>query len=245
MVENGYCVKMKNYKKSIVTLIFSSLLSTPIFSSPTLKIGTTGDYPPFTSYNEKTKEFSGSDIEMAKSFGKFSKRKIEFVKTSWPTLSKDLRENKFDIAMSGISASEERRKDFLLSNPVISDGKTPLIRCEDKGKYLSLEEINRPSVKVVENIGGTNQKFAEKNLKNATLILVKENSLTIDYLLQKKADLMITDRTEAVYRQKTVPHLCAANPELLFTHDHKIYMVRKSNDALLKEINTWLLEVGQ
>lgn len=59
---------MKSHKLVIVGIFFS-LFSAPSFSLPTLKVGTTGDYPPFTNYDKQTKQFSDFDIDMAKSPG--------------------------------------------------------------------------------------------------------------------------------------------------------------------------------
>jgi cyclohexadienyl dehydratase len=43
----------------------------------------------------------GYDVDMAKDLGKRLGLKVSFVTTSWPTLSADLKADKFDIAMGG------------------------------------------------------------------------------------------------------------------------------------------------
>jgi cyclohexadienyl dehydratase len=182
---------------------------------------------------------------MARSLGKHLRREAEFVKTTWPTLSQDLAANKFDIAMGGISDNPDRRKQFLISDPILEDGKVPLARSAEIGRYSSLNEINQPQVRVVENAGGTNLKFAEENLKSAKLIVVKDNKETIDYLLQNKADVMITDRIEAFYRQKTIPGLSIINPENLLTKSSKVYLIGKSNIGLLDAVNQWIKKMKE
>ena len=44
-------------------------------------------------------------------------------------------------------------------------------RAEDADKYTGLERINRRSVRVMENSGSLNEKFARENLPNAILII--------------------------------------------------------------------------
>jgi cyclohexadienyl dehydratase len=177
---------------------------------------------------------------MAKKLGKNLDVKIIFVKTSWPTLTDDLKSGKFDIAMGGITATPERAKIFLLSNPVMYTGKSPLIRRADKDKYLNLEDIDKPNVRVVENLGGTNLQFAKKNLHHAKIIIVSANEMAFEYLLHKKADIMFTDNIEAVYRQKIMSDLYAVNPDHPFTHTAKVYLINKNNVELLEDINQFI-----
>lgn len=205
-----------------------------------LRVGTTGDYPPFTYYDVKTGKFSGIDIERALALGKYLERRVVFIKTTWPNLSADLIKNKFDIAMGGISASPERKEKFLLSYSVLIDGKVPLTLCNTIEKYDALEKINQPTVRVVENRGGTNEAFARQFLPQAKLLLLENNVDTIQALLTGKADVMITDKAEALYRQKMVPMLCVVNPDHPLTMINKVYLVPKTDVKLLEQVNRWI-----
>ena len=53
----------------------------------------------------------------------------------------------------------------------LGNRKTVLCWAEDADKYISLEAINQPEVRLMENSGGLNEKFARDNLPNATLII--------------------------------------------------------------------------
>ena len=206
--------------------------------SGVLKVCTTGDYPPLTQYSNG--EYHGKAIQAAMSFARYLGVKAQFVKTTWPTLSKDVASGKCDIAMGGISLTSKRENNFLLSKPVLAFGKSILVRCDNVNKFNSLKALNQPSVRVVENKGGTNEKFARKSVPKATLIIVKNNKLPFSYLLKGKADAMLTDNIEAVYRQKTTPGLCAVNPNKPFTKAYKVYMLPKQSEALLGAVNQWL-----
>lgn len=227
----------------LIFIVSSFFTSFTHASDKILRVGTTGDYPPFSEYNQKLNQFSGFDIDMANALGNYLGVKIVFVKTTWPTLSQDLAENKFDIAMSGISENHERKKMFLLSEPILQDGKIPLVRCSDVRKYMTLKQVNNPSVRVVENKGGTNLQFVTKFLKKPKLLTVDKNELTIDYLLQNKADVMITDRIEAIYRQKNITGLCVVDVKNLLTKQNKIYLINKNDVNLLKQVNRWLYDL--
>jgi cyclohexadienyl dehydratase len=115
-----------------------------VLTRGTLRIGTTGDYKPFTYLDQAANQFEGFDIDLAHSLGEALGVKVEFVKTSWPTLMQDFTEGKFDVAMGGISFTFDRAKKAYFSDPYIREGKTPIARCEKGGKFQTLAEI-RPA----------------------------------------------------------------------------------------------------
>lgn len=95
--------------KKANTFVIGSRLDR-ILKKGVIRVGTTGDYKPFTYFNPKTKEYEGYDIEAAKLMAADLGVKITFVKTTWPTLMEDLHKNKFDIAVGGISRNTDRQK---------------------------------------------------------------------------------------------------------------------------------------
>ena len=68
---------------------------------------------------------------------------------------KDFEADNFDIAMGGVSITLDRQKKGFFSTPIMREGKTPIARCADKGKYETLAEINKPGTRVIVNPGGT------------------------------------------------------------------------------------------
>ena len=103
----------------------------------------TGDYRPFTYLDKATQKFSGFDVDMAEALGKALGVKVEFVQTAWPQLMKDFEADNFDIAMGGVSITLDRQKKGLFSTPIMREGKTPIARCADKGKYETIADIDK------------------------------------------------------------------------------------------------------
>lgn len=236
---------MKKFrKKTVLSIIITYLLTLGITvlaeNKDVLRIGTTGDYSPVSFYNQSTKEFSGFDIDMAKNLASYLNKKAVFIKTTWSTMSNDLLDKKFDIAMGGITKTKKRGELFLLSNYVIETGKVPLIRKDDVNKFKTLSDIDEPNITVVENLGGTNAQFAKTLLRHAKIIIVPHNEEAFQYLIKKKADVMFTDVLEAQYREKIDPTLLAIWTNNQLNKSYKVYMVNKDNASLLKEVNTWL-----
>ena len=132
-----------------------------------LKVGTAGDYQPMLYLNPDTGSYVGFDARLAEDLAASLGVDIEYVKTSWPTLMEDTLAGKFDLAVCGITITDARKEHALMSVGYLENGKTVLCRAEDADKYTSLEAINRPEVRVMENPGGLNDKFARDNLPDA------------------------------------------------------------------------------
>lgn len=212
-----------------------------IEQSGTLKVGVPGDYAPL-AYRNASGALEGYDIDMANALGKHLNLKVDFVITSWPTLSEDLAADKFDVAMGGVTATAKREAEFGLTKPIVANGKIALASCSVAKELPSLEKIDQPKVKVVVNPGGTNQSFVDSHIKQAQIIRVKDNYDNLQALRDKTADLMITDLIEGDYYQNKEPNVLCMATEKPFagTESHKVYMVKKDNTELLESINAWL-----
>ncbi|SHE50318.1 cyclohexadienyl dehydratase [Seinonella peptonophila] len=208
-----------------------------------IRVGTTGDYKPFTYLNPQTKEYEGYDIDAAKMLAKDLGVKVKFVKTTWPTLMSDLKANKFDIAMGGITRTLEREKTAHLTLPYIKDGKSPLIRKADQDRFKSLADIDQQGVKIGVNPGGTNEKFVRENLKKAEIVLVQNNLEIPNMVAEGKVDVMITDSTEARYYAKQNDKLLAILTENPFNLHQKGYLINRSDVDYQNWINLWMEEM--
>jgi cyclohexadienyl dehydratase len=206
----------------------------------TLRVGLTGDYPPFSAFDPKTSTFRGFDVDMAEGIGKALGVRVEYVRTSWPQLAQDFEADRFDMAMGGISITPERASKGLFSTPVMQEGKTPIARCTDAGKFQTLADIDRPGTRVIVNPGGTNERFARANLRNAEIRIYPDNVRIFDEIADGRADLMITDTSETRYQQKLHPGvLCAVHPDQPFDHAQKAYWLQR--DAALKAfVDRWM-----
>jgi cyclohexadienyl dehydratase len=206
----------------------------------TLRVGMTGDYLPFTSLDKTTSKFRGFDVDMAEALGKALGVKVEYVQTAWPQLMKDFEADNFDIAMGGISITLDRQKKGMFSTPIIREGKTPIARCSDKGKYETLAEIDKPGTRVIVNPGGTNERFAKANIKNAEIKTYSDNVTIFDEIAKGNADLMMTDSSETRYQQKLhAGVLCAVHPDKPFDFAEKAYWLQR--DAAFKDfVDQWL-----
>ncbi|HEX7650249.1 MAG TPA: transporter substrate-binding domain-containing protein, partial [Noviherbaspirillum sp.] len=210
-----------------------------ILARGVLRVGTTGDYKPFSYRANPASPFIGMDVELAAQLAKSLGVQLELVPTSWPGLMKDMAEDRFDIGMGGVSISLERQKKALYSIPYLRDGKTPITRCENQSRFQTLEQIDQPGVRVIVNPGGTNERFARAHIKHASITVYPDNVTIFDQIVAGKADLMITDAIEARLQQKLKPQLCAVHPEAPFDFSEKAYLLPR--DLFWKAyVDQWL-----
>ncbi|WP_392560673.1 transporter substrate-binding domain-containing protein [Orbus mooreae] len=214
-----------------------------IKSSGMLRIGVPADYAPLAYYNENQR-LVGFDIDMAKDLAKSLNLTPVFVITSWPTLSQDLADDHYDIAMGGVTYTPARAEQFLLSKPVVPNGKIALASCQSATKLTNLDKINQADVKVVVNPGGTNESFVNNNIHDAQIIRVKDNFANIQALREQTADMMVTDLIEGYYYQYKEPGVLCLATKVPFagTKSYKAYMVQHQNSDLIDYINNWLIQ---
>ena len=201
----------------------------------TLLAGTTGDYRPL-SFREDDGTYWGFGIEVAGEIAKRLGVGLQFVPTSWPTLSADVQAEPqtFDLAIGGITITDARRETMLMSDGYLANGKTILCRAEDANRYKSLADIDKPEVRVMVNPGGLNEKFANANLTHATIIVHQKNEEIPKLIAEGKADVMITEITEAPYYVQTDPRLAAPLINEPFTHGEIGVLMRKGQEDLLQ-----------
>ncbi len=219
-------------------LSFNSLLD-KIVSNGVLRVGTTGDYKPFSYYKKESTALQGMDITMANDLANSLDVEVKFVRTSWPTLIDDLQDNKFDIAMSGISIRLNRQKFGFYSIPIVEGGKIPICRDNDAERFKSLDSINQKDVRVIFNPGGTNEEFARSNFPNATLIENEDNISIFRRIVEKEADVMVTDQIEALIQEKIHLELEAVNLEKPFAFFEKAYLMPR-DVAWKSYVDQWL-----
>jgi cyclohexadienyl dehydratase len=214
-----------------------------ILKKGVIRIGTAGDYKPFTYLNPETGKYEGYDIEATKKLAEDLGVEVQFVKTSWPTLMEDLQANKFDIAMGGITRILDREKVAHLSHPYINFGKSALIREEDKDRFTSLDAIDQPDVKIGLNPGGTNEQFVREHITEAQIIMVEDNLSIPNMVAEGQVDVMITDNVEAILYAEKDPRLYAAFTEDTFTKSQKGYLMHEGEPIFHNWIELWMEEM--
>ncbi len=212
---------------------------TRVAESGMLRVCTPGDYKPF-SFQRTDGGYEGLDVDLMGSLATALGAKPQFVKTTWANLMKDFAAGKCDIAAGGISVTLERQKQAFFSTPYMVNGKTPITRCENAGKYQSVDAINRPEVRAIANPGGSNERFARTKLPRAQLTIHRDNLTIFDEVIAGRADVFVTEAAEAVVQSRLHPELCAVNPDKPLQYAEMAYLLPSADVVFKGFVDQWL-----
>ncbi len=234
------CTPTLIQQKSIATATTVQVSSLDkILQKGIIRVGTTGDFSPFSYQSDETISYQGIDIELAKDLAESLDVEVQFVQTTWSNLLSDLAADKFDIGMSGITIKLGRQREALFSIPLLSSGKAAITRDENVGNYQTLDAINQAGVRVIVNPGGTNEAFARANFPKATIVENEDNLTIFQRIVDGEADLMVTDAIETLVQQQIHPELDAVNPDAPFNFFEMGYLLPRDH-TFKAYIDQWL-----
>lgn len=213
-----------------------------ILKNGVLRVGTAGDYRPMSWRDPATGEVTGFDARLAEDLAASLGAKLEYVETSWPNLTEDALAGKFDLALCGIMVTEERKEKTLMSDGYLVTGKTVLCRAEDADRYTGLDAMDRPEVRVMENPGGTNERFVREHLPYATLVIHEVNGEIPGLVASGEADVMITDTVEAAYYASRDSRLAAPLIDEPFDRGEFAVLLPEGSEDLLAYVNGFIEE---
>lgn len=208
-----------------------------VIKSGKLRVCTPGDYKPF-SLALSDGAYEGLDVDLVQAAAKALGAEAVFVKSSWPTLMKDFVE-KCDVAVGGISVTLDRQKTAFFTSPYMVNGKAPITKCENVKKFQTVADIDKPGVTVIENPGGSNERFARANFKQAKIVIFNDNTTIFDEILKGNADVMISESVETIVQQKLRPGLCAVNPDKPLQYGEMAWLVPRGDTAFKGWMDQW------
>jgi cyclohexadienyl dehydratase len=145
-----------------------------------LRVGTSGDYPPFSHAGR------GFDVEVAARLAEDLGLRIQWVPFRWPELAQRLRAGEFDVVMSGITWRPERAVHGWMTRAVASGGPC----------WVGSAAPQRVAV----NRGGFLEAWARERFAAGQILAVDDNLTLPDHLARGEVDAFVTDSFE-------LPHL--------------------------------------
>jgi cyclohexadienyl dehydratase len=202
-----------------------------------LRVCTPGDYKPF-SLAKADGTFEGIDVDLVQAMAKSLGVEAKFVKTSWPKLMDDFVE-KCDVGVGGISVTLERQKRAFFTTAYMVNGKAPITKCENVAKFQTVADIDKPGVTVIENPGGSNERFARTNFKQAKIVIFNDNTTIFDEILKGNADVMISESVETIVQAKLRPGLCAVNPDKPLQYGEMAFLIPRGDPVFKAWVDQW------
>lgn len=237
------------WMKPAIGLLLAAMLAIPLVAgcgsssgqtlqSGKITMGSDTSYPPFESM-EGTKPV-GFDVEIAQALAKKLGLTLEVISTAWDGIIPGLKTKKYDIIMSAMTITADRKKQINFSDPYIdsdqslavANNSTIKTTADLKDKVVGVQIDTTGQTKAEE----LQPKVGIKEIQKFDTILV-----AFEALEQGKVDAIINDYPVNMYvsgkRGKTKV------AEKIKTNEQYGIGVRQDNTALLNSINGALKQI--
>lgn len=114
-----------------ILVMISLLLGGCGAKSEKITVATDATWPPFEMVDETTKEMVGFDIDLMKEIAAKEGLEIEFVNVVWDSLLSGVATCQYDASISAMTITEERKKEFLFSDPYFAAGQIVTVRMDN------------------------------------------------------------------------------------------------------------------
>jgi cyclohexadienyl dehydratase len=220
----------------IALLGLSGCAATGAGSVQTLRVGTSGDYLPFSGRDAK-RHYRGLDIDMAHRLGADLGYEIALIPFAWPALLADVDSDRFDIAMSGVTMRADRAERARYSRPYAQTGVVILLRDTDLKADSGLGEIDARRLRLAVNHGGHLERWSRRHLGRSDLVTVTRNQSLPRLLAGGSVDGIVSDSAESLHWQR--PGWTTLGP---YSADYKALLLPARSVGLAARIDSWLIE---
>jgi polar amino acid transport system substrate-binding protein len=213
-----------------------------------LKIGVSATREPF-SFVDKDGRVTGHDGELARIIGSKLNRPVEFFNMKFMALIPALQSGKVDLIVTGMTATDERKKYVDFTEPYYANAQVMLVRKNaaatpagiDSNEIAKREDIDGKRIAVLG--GSAGDLAARKHFPNASFQVFVASADAALAVKARKADAFVYDKSVLL-------NLAEKNPELVILEQpvDKLEVaaaINKDNSALLAEIDRVLSELKQ
>ena len=194
-------------------------------------------YPPFETKDAEGNP-SGISVDFAKAFGEYIGREVVIENIAWDGLIPALQTGKADMVISSMTITDERKETVDFSEPY-ANALLALLTNKASG-IASIEDMNARGRKIAVKNGSTGYFYAQKNLPNAEIIALPDESACVTEVSQGKADGFIYDQL-TVYRNWQANLETTDAVFIPFQEADKWGIaVKKGNTELLQQLNDFI-----
>lgn len=159
-------------------LALACSLTAQAADTPVLRIGTDATYEPFT-YKAADGTLMGFDIDLSKALCAEMKRRCSFVESTWEGLIPSLQAKKFDLIMSSMTITDQRRKAVSFSDKMTDIPYRVVVK---RGSGMDGSPASMKGKKVGVLKGSTDADFADKYYAKAGATVQRYESTQDSYL---------------------------------------------------------------
>lgn len=153
-----------------------------------IRFATSADYPPFEYFDQN--KIVGFDIDIGEEIARRLGKKAVFINMAFSTIPAALSHGIADAGLSSLSATAERRKNFVFTSPYHVAKLTMVTRT---GR--SLQDLGHEPIAT--QLGSTMELWMKAHMPSSPLVLMDDMNLAIEALRSGKASGAVMDDQRA------------------------------------------------
>ena len=170
----------------------SSPVLTSVVERGSLRVGMSGDQPPFNVVN-KGGELIGLEVDLARALANSIGVELEIVQRPFGTLLSSLEAGDVDMVMSGLTMTPERNLKVAFVGPYFVSGKAILTRDETLAGSNESGDINKTTVRLAALAGSTSERFVQEVTPEAQLTAVQTYDEAVQAVIDGRVDALVAD----------------------------------------------------
>jgi polar amino acid transport system substrate-binding protein len=169
----------------------SSPVTDRILSRNEIRIGMSGNQPPFNMKN-RTGKLIGLDVDLGVALARTMGVEAKFISMPFQDLLPALEKGDIDIVLSGMTMSSERNLKVAFAGPYFISGKAALTKSPSLAAADEPEDINKKARMTV-LAGSTSETFAKRSLPEVDLVAVSDYTEAVRLVVDDEVEAMIAD----------------------------------------------------
>ena len=229
-----------NIRRSILLASLSAVAALGSISAQAqdnvLRVGTDATFPPmeFVDNGKRT----GFDIELVEAIGKAMGKKVEWIDIDFKGLVPGLISKRFDMAVSAIYITDERKKVVDFTTPYYAGGLVAMVK-DGNSAIQKLADLDGKKVSV--QVGTKSVSYLEQNFPKVQRVEVEKNQEMFNLVDIGRADAAVTGKPAAYQYVRTRPGLRVL-AEQITTEEYGM-AIRKDTPELTKAVNAALTKL--
>jgi len=229
-----------NIRRSILLASLSAVAALGSISAQAqdnvLRVGTDATFPPmeFVDNGKRT----GFDIELVEAIGKAMGKQVEWIDIDFKGLVPGLISKRFDMAVSAIYITDERKKVVDFTTPYYAGGLVAMVK-DGNSAIQKLADLDGKKVSV--QVGTKSVSYLEQNFPKVQRVEVEKNQEMFNLVDIGRADAAVTGKPAAYQYVRTRPGLRVL-AEQITTEEYGM-AIRKDTPELTKAVNAALTKL--
>lgn len=239
---------MKNWKKAI-TLGLAAIMGTAMLSGcgaggAKLVMGTNAAFPPFefTTSQGIVGEFDGIDVAIAKKIAESMDKELSVEDMEFEGLVASVSTGKIDMAVAGMTKTEERAQKVDFSNPYYTASQVMIVSADNTDITKADDLKNDKKVGVVLGYTGDQVVSEQIGVEEANIVRASRGIDIVQDVKNGKLDAVVLDSATGKALAKK-NNLKVVEDAQAFEQEQYAIAVKKGNTELLDQINEVLAEM--